>query len=309
MAEPLPPSLWAATAEPAPRIAVLEGVTSVDVAIVGGGICGLSAALHLAEGGTSVAVLEAREPGWGASGRNGGQVIPGFKDRPSVLRGLYGENLGQRMAMLGLAAGDVVHDIIMRHGLECQYRRQGWINAVHGRKALKLAEQRASEWQELGAPIRMLDRAETASLLGADGYVAGYLDPRGAALNPLSYFRGLARAAIAAGAAVYGNATVKAIGRRGDRWLLTAPAGIVLAYRVLFATGAYSDGVVRASSERSCPCSPSRSQPGRSRTTCVPPCFRRATWLPMSAASCSTSGSTKRAGWSLGGAVRSGRRR
>jgi glycine/D-amino acid oxidase-like deaminating enzyme len=244
MAEPLPPSLWAATAEPAPRAAVLEGETSTDVAIVGGGFCGLSAALHLAEGGTSVAVLEAREPGWGASGRNGGQVIPGFKDPPSVLRGLYGEDLGQRMAILGAEAGDVVRDIISRHGIKCQYRRQGWINAIHGTKALRLAEQRAVEWQALGAPIRMLDRAETASLLGTDSYIAGYLDPRGAALNSLSYARGLARAAIAAGAAVYGDAPVKVIERRGNHWRVSAPGGVVLASHVLVATGAYSDGVV-----------------------------------------------------------------
>ena len=97
------------------------------------------------------------------------------------------------MAMLGLAAGDVVHDIVVRHGIECQYRRQGWINAIHGTKALDAAEQRAAEWQALSAPIRLLDQAETASLLGTDGYIAGYLDPRGAALNPLSYARGLAR--------------------------------------------------------------------------------------------------------------------
>jgi glycine/D-amino acid oxidase-like deaminating enzyme len=244
MAEPLPPSLWAATAEPASKSAVLEGETSVDVAIVGGGFCGLSAALHLAEGGAGVAVLEAREPGWGASGRNGGQVIPGFKDPPSVLRRLYGEDLGQRMATLGAEAGDVVHDIITRHGIRCQYRRQGWINAIHGTKALALAEQRAAEWQALGAPIRMLDRRETASLIGTDGYIAGYLDPRGAALNPLSYARGLARAAMASGAAIYGRAPVRAFERRGNRWRLSAPGGIVSAAHVLVATGAYSDGVV-----------------------------------------------------------------
>jgi hypothetical protein len=85
------------------------------------GFCGLSAALHVAQSGTSVAVLEARELGWGASGRNGGQVFPGFKDLPSGLWRLYGEELGHRMAMLGLAAGDVVHDIIVRHGIECPF--------------------------------------------------------------------------------------------------------------------------------------------------------------------------------------------
>ena len=244
MREPLPPSLWAATAEPMPATATLQGEVRVDVAIVGGGFCGLSAGLHLAAGGTSVAVLEAREPGWGASGRNGGQVIPGFKDLPSVLRSLHGDDLGRRMAQLGAGAGDVVDDLVTRHGIKCHYRREGWINAIHGGPALKLAEARATEWQALGAPVRILDREETAALLGSDAYLAGYLDPRGAALNPLSYARGLARAAAGAGATIFANAPVSAIEREGDGYRVSAPGGAVLAKRVLVATGAYSDGVV-----------------------------------------------------------------
>jgi glycine/D-amino acid oxidase-like deaminating enzyme len=244
MSEGLPPSLWAATSEPAPNMAVLNGDTSVDVAVVGGGYCGLSAGLELAERGTSVAILEAHEPGWGASGRNGGQVIPGFKELPSELCALYGKELGKRMALLGSGAGEVVRDTIARHAIKCGYRRQGWINAIHGARALRLARRRAAEWQALDAPIRVLDREETAALIGCESYIAGYLDPRGAALNPLSYARGLARAAIAAGAALYCNTHITSIERRGQGWLLTGAGGVVHAARVLVATGAYTDGLV-----------------------------------------------------------------
>jgi glycine/D-amino acid oxidase-like deaminating enzyme len=244
MLETLPPSLWAATAEPPPETARLDGEVEAEVAIVGAGFCGLSAGLHLAERGVAVAVLEAREPGWGASGRSGGQVIPGFKDLPSTLRGLYGEDLGARMTALGAGAGDVVRDLISRHGIKCQYRQQGWINAVHGRAALRLAESRAAEWRAHGVPVRVLDRGETAALLGTEAYIAGYLDPRGAALNPLSYARGLARAAIGLGARVFADAPAQRIERQRERWRVSAPGGAVIASRVLVATGAYSDGVV-----------------------------------------------------------------
>src|SRR5262252_8560653 len=87
----LPPSLWAATARPAPATPPLDGSQQADVAVVGAGYSGLAAALHLAEAGASVVVLEAGEPGWGASGRNGGQVIPGLKHDPDEIVAMFGQ--------------------------------------------------------------------------------------------------------------------------------------------------------------------------------------------------------------------------
>ena len=92
----LPPSLWAATAVPASVTPPIEGNQQADVAIVGGGFTGLSSALHLAELGTNVAVLEAGEPGWGASGRNGGQVIPGLKEDPAEIIERFGTEQGEK---------------------------------------------------------------------------------------------------------------------------------------------------------------------------------------------------------------------
>jgi glycine/D-amino acid oxidase-like deaminating enzyme len=95
---PLAPSLWAATAAPAPDTAPLDSDALADVVIVGAGYCGLSTALHLAERGVRVVVLEAREVGFGGSGRNGGQVIPGFKHDPSEMIAMFGAEKGQRRA-------------------------------------------------------------------------------------------------------------------------------------------------------------------------------------------------------------------
>ena len=100
MRQPLPPSLYADTARPAIATPPLDGDRRVSVAIVGGGFTGLSTALHLAEKGVDVVVLEAREPGWGASGRNGGQVNPGLKHDPDDIETHFGPDLGRRMVEL-----------------------------------------------------------------------------------------------------------------------------------------------------------------------------------------------------------------
>jgi glycine/D-amino acid oxidase-like deaminating enzyme len=115
--KPLLPSLWAATAPTAQVFPPFEGEARADVAVIGGGFTGLSVALHLAERATSVVLLEAAEPGWGASGRSGGQVIPGLKYDPDELTGTFGPNLGPRLVRAVGGATDLVFELIGRHGL------------------------------------------------------------------------------------------------------------------------------------------------------------------------------------------------
>src|SRR5579859_996112 len=113
MAEPFPlePSLWAATAPPAPVTPPLEGNIAADVVVVGAGYAGMSTALHLAERGTRVVVLEAHEPGWGGSGRNGGQVIPGLKYDPDELEEMFGPERGRKLVdFVGGSADTVFED-------------------------------------------------------------------------------------------------------------------------------------------------------------------------------------------------------
>lgn len=124
-------SLWTNTANPAPDYPPLQGSEECDVAIVGGGFTGLSTALHLAEAGVNVRLLEAETPGWGASGRNGGQVNPGLKEDPETIIRRFGPQMGQRMIELSGGAGDFVFDLIRRHDIDCDAAQTGWIQPYH----------------------------------------------------------------------------------------------------------------------------------------------------------------------------------
>lgn len=238
-------SLWAATARRAPETRPLQGDAAADVAVIGGGFCGLSCALHLAEGGADTVLVEAEGPGWGASGRNGGQVIPCFKDDPETLVARLGPDLGERMSALGASGGALVGDLIARFGIDCGFRRDGWIFGLHAEAWRPALQARARQWQERGRPVRVLARDETAALLGTDLYVGGYLDPEGGALNPLSFARGLAAAAISRGARVHTGTPATAIEReaRGG-WRIVTARGSVRAASVVVATGAYSGALL-----------------------------------------------------------------
>lgn len=215
MAEPFPlaPSLWATTAAPAPDTPPLAESGTADVVIVGGGFCGLSTALHLAERGIRPVVLEAREVGYGGSGRNGGQVIPGLKYDPADLVARFGRERGERLARFAGGTADVVFDLIARHGMDVPHRRAGWIQGAHTETGLAEVERRAAQWADLGAPTRVLDKAEAERLLGTGRYRGGWLDGRGGAIQPLSYARGLARAALKAGASIHGASPVTSLER------------------------------------------------------------------------------------------------
>src|ERR1043166_5844711 len=113
--QPLPPSLWASTARPAPPTPALDAYCQADVAIVDAGYSGLAAAVALADAGVSVVVLEAAEPGWGASGRNGGQVIPGLKHDPDELVAMYGKEKGEHLVRVAGGAADALFALTARH--------------------------------------------------------------------------------------------------------------------------------------------------------------------------------------------------
>ena len=130
-----PASAWSA-AEPLPETRPLEGDRRADVAVIGAGYTGLSAALHLAERGADVVVLDAAEPGWGGSGRNGGQVIPGLKDDPDALEQKFGPEMGRRMWQITGGAADFVFELIARHKISCQAHQSRWISAAPNAAAM-----------------------------------------------------------------------------------------------------------------------------------------------------------------------------
>jgi glycine/D-amino acid oxidase-like deaminating enzyme len=213
-----------------------------DVAIVGGGYTGVSAALHLAEGGASVIAIDAGEPGGAASGLNGGQVNPGLKQDPEEILAIFGREAGERLIDFAGGTADVVFSLITRHGIDCDATRVGWIQPAHSAEAFETVKRRADQWQRRGAPLEVLDRASTAELLGTDRYHGAGLDRRAGGIQPLSYARGLARAAIAAGASIFGRTRAVAIDRRNGSFRVTTGLGpSIEAPRVLLATNGYTD--------------------------------------------------------------------
>ncbi|MGI1660668.1 NAD(P)/FAD-dependent oxidoreductase [Palleronia sp. KMU-117] len=233
-------SLWTATANSAPARPALDHAAEADVAIVGGGYTGLSAALRLAEAGQRVILLEAETPGWGASGRNGGQVNPGFKDSPDEIEARFGDGLGRRMVALAGEAGDLVFDLIDRHGIACAPRRTGWIRAATTPKALASLGDLARQWQARGAEVEPLDRRAIAALTGTEAYLGGLIDRRGGNLHPLNYALGLAAAAERAGARLHGQSRVTALHANGEVVTVETAAGRVTARAALICTNAYT---------------------------------------------------------------------
>ncbi len=235
-----PSPFYAETSPPPPATPPLPGSRAVSVAIIGGGYTGLSAALHLAEAGVDAMVLEAHTPGWGASGRNGGQVNPGLKHDPDTIERDFGADLGARMNAFSGNAPNVVFDLIERHQILCEARQSGTLRTAQSRRENEALKVSAAQWQRRQSPVHVVDRQTIASLTGTERYLGAMLDERGGQINPLGFARGLAAAAIAAGATVHGDTNVTRMEKTGGVWILDTPHGQVTAEKVILATNGYT---------------------------------------------------------------------
>ncbi len=235
-----PVSLWDKTAPPPPDAPAFEGERTCDVTIVGGGFTGLSAALHLAEGGASVTVLEATKIGYGGSGRNAGLVNQGLWYHPGEVVDVLGKEAGERLNEAYASGPKLVFELIDRHGIECEAVRNGTLylapNEAH---AAKLAK-RAAAMNARGSKVEMLDRETTVSRTGTEAYCGALFDPEAGTINPMGYARGLARAAISAGVKVHAESPATSVEPDGARWVVPTPGGKVTADRVILATNAYT---------------------------------------------------------------------
>lgn len=236
-------SLWNNTAAPDVQTTALEGSVSADVAIVGAGFTGCAAALELALRGARVRLLDANTVGWGASGRTGGQVIPGLKYDPDEIEAMFGADLGPRMVTAVGSVGDEVFGLIDRHAISCDAQRKGWLQPAFSTRSLDLALRRCESWQRRGADVRPVDRSQLAKLLGTEHYLGGWEDRRAGHVQPMSYVRGLATAAQRAGAVIHTHSPALSLTRQGAKWRITTPAGAVDADQVLLATNGYTDGL------------------------------------------------------------------
>ena len=201
-------SLYLYQAGEAPAGDRVTAPLSVDVAIVGGGFTGLSTALHLAEKGGDVAVFEAECPGWGASGRNGGHMNPGLKFDPSWFTKHFGADRGRRMIDFGWSTTDRTAALIERLGIDCEMRRNGTLRAAATAAEVAALRRSYEDMRAHDMPVDWIEGDALAAMTGHAHYPAALLDRRGGDLQPLRYARGLAAAAVEAGARVFGNARV-----------------------------------------------------------------------------------------------------
>jgi glycine/D-amino acid oxidase-like deaminating enzyme len=233
-------SLWSVTAPPGPECAALDGVRRAQVAVIGAGYTGLSAALHLAQAGRDVVVLESHDVGERASGLNGGQVIPGLKHDPDTLETLFGPAMGKRVIETVASGPDVVFELIERLKIACDATRTGWIQPATSEAALQQQAERVEQWRRRGAALELLSRAEVARLTGSTCYCGGLIDPRGGTVQPLSYVRGLARSLLQADGAIFTGTPALALNRSGAGYRIDTPRGSVSAPIVIIATNAYT---------------------------------------------------------------------
>lgn len=236
-------SLWDKSAEERSIEAPMSGDISTDVAIVGGGFTGLSTALHLGERGVDCRVLEAKKIGFGGSGRNVGLVNAGLWLPPQDVRARLGEKRGSGLIKLLGDAPEYVFSLIEKHQIRCEMTRTGTIHAAHSPKGFEDLSRRAEEWHRLGAPVDLLSKEEAAEKIGTKAFHGGLLDHRAGTINPMGYVRGLARAAIGAGAKLHTGVTVTKLERRDGKWVLETPQGTVTANSVILATNAYTDSL------------------------------------------------------------------
>jgi glycine/D-amino acid oxidase-like deaminating enzyme len=221
----------------------LSGALSAEVAVIGAGFTGLSAALHLAGAGASVVVLEGMEIGFGGSGRNVGLVNAGMWVMPDDLPGELGEVYGNRLLHLLGDAPRLVFGLVEKHVIACEIERNGTLHCAVGAKGLAELQERARQWQARGAPVHLLDAEATARKVGTGAYTGSLLDLRAGTIQPLAYARGLAAAAIGAGAQIFTSSPVVDAQEADGGWLVHTGGGSVRAKWVIVATNAYTTGV------------------------------------------------------------------
>ncbi|HVI52609.1 MAG TPA: FAD-binding oxidoreductase [Candidatus Sulfotelmatobacter sp.] len=232
------PSYYAATANPHQPRPPLKGAVSADVCIVGAGFTGISAALHLAEQGMKVVVLEAAKVGWGASGRNGGQIVNGYSRDLETIRNRYGRDAERALGDMSLEGAAIIRERVARYQIQCDLRDGGFVAAFSHKQMRELEEQKTL-WEQHGHhQLQMIDREAMAGIVKTDRYVGGRLDKAGGHLHPLNLVLGEAAACEYLGGAIYEDTPACRI-QDGARPVVVTPQGRVEAAFVLVCGNAY----------------------------------------------------------------------
>jgi gamma-glutamylputrescine oxidase len=234
-------SWYAASANPAPRREALQGDVTADVCVVGGGIAGCSTALHLAERGYKVVLLEGKRVAWGASGRSGGQAIFGFAAGQDKLIAQVGHDDARRMFDVSVEALDLLKERVARHAIDCDLHWGQMHVAIKPRHETELQAWQDELARDYGyTSLRWLGRDEVRGLLATERYRGGLYDTRSGHLHPLNYTLGLAAAAEAAGVLICEDSEVTRL-EQGDTVLVHTTGGRVRAKHVALCCNAYID--------------------------------------------------------------------
>jgi gamma-glutamylputrescine oxidase len=235
-------SYYAATATAAPEHPVLAGEADCDVCVVGGGIAGCSTALHLAERGYRVVLLEGQRIGWGASGRSGAQAIFGLACGHEKIERYLGADDARKVFHVTIEGLDLIRSLIAKYSIACDWRQGQMHAAIKPRQYDELARW-VDELAVIGyrAP-RFVDRNEIASMIASDRYLGGLYDPNSGHLHPLNYTLGLASAAVSQGVRIFEGS--RALGYQdGARVTVRTAQGLVRARHLVICANAYVDGL------------------------------------------------------------------
>ncbi|CAH1692861.1 DAO domain-containing protein [Hyphomicrobiales bacterium] len=230
------PAYLASLAGPAPLTGPLADDLDTDIAIVGAGFAGLSAALHLAEAGIRATLIDARAIGWGASGRAFGQMAPATKLSLQELEGLLGTERAARLDAAAAQGPSLVFDLVHRYHMAAAPTTSGTLVAAHAPRKVAALRRSGQALQKRGFPVHILEGPEAQALIGSEAYELAILDERGGSVNPLGFAWGLARAAIEHGVVIHTDTPIHALRRNSTRWLLETRQGPIVRARMVIVT-------------------------------------------------------------------------
>jgi glycine/D-amino acid oxidase-like deaminating enzyme len=229
-------TLWSATAAPAPLLPALGGDLDTDVLVIGGGVAGLTTAVNLAEAGVETVLLEAGQPGDGATGWSGGLIAPDYiRHTPETIGRVVGRAKAEKLTRMVGGSGRGVFDLIARHAIDCEAREDGFYAPAHNAALADTQRRVANQWSSRGYKVAFVEGDRIGRAFGAERYVGALHFAEGGSVNPLGYARGLVAAAKRLGAGVFVNSRVRSLLRKGDRWVARTDRGTVSARRLVLA--------------------------------------------------------------------------
>ncbi|TVU73953.1 MULTISPECIES: NAD(P)/FAD-dependent oxidoreductase [Cobetia] len=257
MSAPLPiehaASWYASSANASPERPSLSGEVSCDVCVVGAGFTGISAALHLAEQGLKVMVLEAARVGYGASGRNGGQIVNSYSRDMDVIEERFGAQTARALGDMAFEGNSIIRERIVRYGIDCDLREGNLFAACNTRQMKGLREHKAL-WERYGnTSLELLEGDTYKREVSAEGYVGALVDHSGGHIHPLNLVLGEAAAFESLGGVIFEQSPLVSL-EHGSPVVLKTAGGTIRADRVVMAGNAYLNGVLPVLEGKSMPC-------------------------------------------------------